>query len=548
MSEHLPAPKQGFESDIPKTITDLTHNLDQTVKAISTYSLEQLEELQSNHNVGESLGLGYNREALCNYIDRLNQADTAIRQREQELAGEDALPHNRIGLDELGMVPGKQLHSIYFSDRGTSLRKLLTRSNHPPDIQASLSILKGIHGYPYSTLGFLDAGNRRQDPTLQDIFEKTGLPQALIDSEYQTVGESDTASPAENAKEIRNWGRQYLETLTELPKEQIDDMLFHSHTRTNNPFTGLVDKEVYGYLMEEVASIARFLGTETAHKLYEHAGIVDLDYASLKQLQLMTKLIDKDPAAISHLQAGDVTVLFVDGKGDHNGAISSTSIVYATANNRTLFFEINKPTDFFRHFSFLKKCGIQPSTIVLGNHGNVGAAGFGEGKDSFTIVNREPFALQPANTFSYASMQSLPRIVNEYMQDSRGIDDNEEAKGRRRIILDSCAQAKPVTITKYVANPNDPSGPRIPQISFESPAATITHVANNPSLDVYAGAGYLETYETEHGMRFTHTVNNQIEPLPIQRHALDKNGNLIIEESEELLLRAKEPAKDHNHA
>ena len=458
-------------------------------------------------------------------------------------------------------VPSDRLHTLYISEKGAMLRELLADAHHPGEIHHAITIMKKVYSFPGSDLEFMARdGNYITDPVVAALHTKTNLPQALISetlSDFTGIGESGTHTPEEISKEQRRWGDQYLRTVTDLPEAALDELQFASFQRTMDQDTGQVNRDSLRNMLLTNAETARALGKEKVAKLREEAGIVDLSYANLEQLELMSKLIDGDQETIQHLQAGDVTVLFTDTKGDHNGAMLYAAERYATPNGRTLPFQINRPVDFFRQLSLLSRRGIRPSTIALANHGFVGYSAFGQGKESFSIVNTELDAStrKQGNTFSYAEMKSIPVIVNKYMQDSRGIDEPEESRGRRRIVLDSCAQASRAPVERTVKVREKSRLKRFArailgrtvdneyiEYSDESQAETIALQAKNPNVDVYAGWDTLYSGSTDRGIRFTHDVNGVREELPIYKITTDMNGNLVQEEISELVLRA-DPGK-----
>jgi hypothetical protein len=179
-------------------------------------------------------------------------------------------------------------------------------------------------------------------------------------------------------------------------------------------------------------------------KLTTELGVTNLDMYIPSDLETLVGLIDRDEATIEHLQRGDVSVVFFDAFGDHNGALTSSFDTYRKASGRTLMFEVAKPGDFYRRMALLKRIGIKPSTIFIAGLGTPGLTQFGQNDGNFTLATNR-FVSQdftPATRVNIDETQIARLASDEFMQSSRGIDDPEERIGRRTFILNSCSSDK----------------------------------------------------------------------------------------------------------
>jgi hypothetical protein len=454
-----------------------------------------------------------------------------------------------------------QTRDIYFSkDKAASedLRELLMAVDDPLQHEASLRFIRVLYKYD-DVLDLLEPDNvALKDPTVRMLLEKDTTIEAILKTlqlEHDILW-PDEASAEDCSVARRDWADRYLKLVVGLPEAVRDDFQFSAYSRTTDSETGLVDKDTLADTLQRITWSTDKLDKSDIEELRKNAGIVNLDYFEPQQLELMTNLLSMDEQTIKHLQEGDVTVVFTDASGDYNGAFSTNAETFATPSGRTLFFEIHGPRDLYKYMNFLHSAGIKPSTLVLGAHGADGKIKFNEGDAAFAFS-----AGIDGGEQSYATTLSkaLPRLISEFMQDSRGIDDNPEAIGRRRVIIHSCCQAKPVEITR----------PRLPMHSKpkfdeeldwreigkppmvrtkESTAEAITRRANNPHLDVYAPSDVAALYENDAdtGMRYERVINPGTkdewrEPMTTSHFFMDVYGNLIQQEVDEVLLRrAKE--------
>jgi hypothetical protein len=195
------------------------------------------------------------------------------------------------------------------------------------------------------------------------------------------------------------------------------------------------------------------VGVEIVERLRKDMGVVNLDKYDSSALENLNKLLDGTPSFIEQLQSGDVTVIFVDAWGDHNGAFEPILNDYRKMHGRTLMFEVGSPGDFYRRMALLKRLGIKPSTLVIGAHGSPGSTHFGGGLNGFNLVASSSDSGQKTSEESiFLDQTRIDRLVSdEFMQSPKGIDSPDETKGRRQIIIASCSSDKEFESAKTTA-------------------------------------------------------------------------------------------------
>lgn len=441
------------------------------------------------------------------------------------------------------MMPADKVEEMYFSEEYSGdLRKVLDEAAGYQGTEKALLTLKNI--YHADTLLDLAADSMASsDPIVQRLLREPKATEVMIDALTEDQEWLKKIKPEDQTRVKRDYADRLLGERVGLPKELRDDILFASYARTSNEETGEVNSVKLRSHLKLVAQRVEELGVERAQRLREKTGIVNLEYYTKDDLELMSviakdehEMTDEDREIIKHLQDGDVTVVFVDAKGDHNGAFRANSSKYATESKRTLFFEINEKGDFYDHMVRLRRLRIKPSTCVISAHGSPGLIAVGNPND-----NRE-WLYNDTSDSEMVAWRGIPRFVDSFMQDSRGIDDNEEAIGRRRIVLDACSQAVPAPIYRRT----EVDGKLVIDKSEESNAETLVKTMNNPKVDLYAGKGILSSQSTARGLTMTEHIEPTTEngkwqqrPLPVTHMRIDDHGNMIEQQVDELILRRK---------
>jgi hypothetical protein len=482
-------------------------------------------------------------------------ADAAGRQRGQP----EPTEYGPI-LGAIGRAPLDKLRAVYDSpELSVDLKFMLESGGQPGETETAVNLLQRLYGAE-DYLDLYEPGSvSAADPTVQKLLSHEHIAYVLTSAlERKSARWPEGLEPTEVSTAKRDWGDRFLGSVAGLPKDQRDELQFAAYARNANPKTGLVSEVYLRNMLITTFNNVRSLGLAKIKQLREQAGIVNIDYYQADSLKLLSALIEGDPAVVDHFKNGDTTVALVDAKGDYNGALQSTAHDFSVDSQRSIVFEVNKPSDYYRHMLLLKRLGIKPATLVIAAHGQPGSITVGQGETAFKLVNdlKSEAAAQP-NQLPVAAAKGLGRLIQTMMQDSRGIDDNPAAAGRRRLILKSCSQAKPIEVTRYYQesghglrglwNSLTDNFSYVPYTRQESMADTILRRANEPKLDVFAGEAELLVNRTDRGISFSTPDNTpsgkiELKPLAASHFRLDKYGNVVVSKVEEIVLRRDEAA------
>lgn len=488
----------------------------------------------------------YSTAELDEFIGAARERCEATADVEGRRGGVDE-PNYGSALEPLSHVPPEKLRAMYHSkEHSGNLRYLLTNSWYAEEVAVSAKIMQGIYGQEDVLDLYEPSSASSRDPIVQKLLSQDGASVAVASvlNESSLLWPEGTNAEDESIRK-RDWADRYLKLVTGLPEASRKELLFDAYSRTSNQETGLVDSQNLATMLARAANSVRTLGVEKVLDLRKQAGITAIDYYELKQLQLMSDLLDGKQEAVEHLQAGDVTVAFVDSQGDYNGAFASVPINFGSKSNRTLFFEINQPSDLYRHMLTLAKLGIKPSTLVVAAHGEPGRFSMGNDHNISFFMNDYATESDEEQRVYYAMhARGLPRLVSEMMQDSRGIDDNSEAIGRRRLVLFSCSQAAPQEVTRFRTVPESGLAGLLGKTrreavrQTESMAETITQAAASTNLEVYAADRPIRAERTYQGVQFKgRDTENFTVDAPATQFMLDEFGNVYTRQVEHIVLR-----------
>lgn len=340
-----------------------------------------------------------------------------------------------------------------------------------------LGKLVEIHGLKNVLSLKCAVGAHEFDPNVQRIINREDFGLDAMSMDLASIGsEKKVRLEQEEPAYFYDWAEQYLKHIVELPRELRADLLFASRGRTTLAGGGADLAKLEAMLLATKHNVGG-LNEEELRALHKRAGVVNIDRYSYDQIHQMVDFVNGDEALLKHLQAGDVTVVFTDAKGDYNGAFNTVGEQYDTTSGRTLFFEVSRKTDFSRYRAMLTRFGIKASTLVFAAHGSpVYGRDYGGKMIGFNVAAQS----SRWQDLSIADAEWLSSILDDIMQDSRGIDDDEQALGRRRIILNSCSQDKRgAWVTRKL-----PGGMRIAE-GYESTAESLARSVADPRLDVY---------------------------------------------------------------
>ncbi len=286
----------------------------------------------------------------------------------------------------------------------------------------------------------------KSDQAVQHLVEAYEHPAyAALDllPAYQTEGENKAMFAQSQDEAIVDIGN-----FLQLPTSMYRRYVTAAKTRLRAEGSGLVDpeelrKELHGFIDN-----ALYIGPEWTSRLHEELYVDNLWMYTKPELDIMRDVLERDPATIQYLQNGDVTVVIVDSAGDHNGAFMDRARLknmYAKKSQRTLTFEIpSNLLGLYRLGAKLNTCGIAPSRVVFGVHGQVGKAyvgGPGEGTILHTDVKKRGYIkARRAGDAQQINLHDtqVGRFLQRLTQAHRGIDSEEGSVGETDIILVTC--------------------------------------------------------------------------------------------------------------
>lgn len=469
----------------------------------------------------------------------------------KELDFDDESISRQHALPFLGSLPAEILQQLYAEraePAGKDFTYVLNRSAHAADtdinevtqvlsrtLQTSVASLMTVNA-PLLRSGIDATINRRAFNIAAVQSWSNELPPGMTQAEYNRQLMSETYLILTNAG---------------LPSEMVFELVRASDVRTLQQEDGVIDYKnpaIDVGMLKVMTSGTLYnlnkVGVETFTQLYDKCGIRNFDYYNEQELMRMKYFVEGDQEYIKHLTEGDVTVVLTDGQGDYNGAFMGVVYKHSDTNNRTLFFEVNRQTDLYRYMTWVHKQGILPSTIVLAAHGRPGEMGFGrQGSDRFQLHNRHNYNQEMVEYGpSLQTATGLARLIADYMQDGRGIDGPDEAKGKRRLILASCSQAVQRHAITYIEEAKRHGLLRkkgLPTVTnvMESTADTMVKVAQHPNLEVLAPPADVAVAATEQGIEYWDIIDGARMKVPIRRHRLGANGEVLIDDHDELIVR-----------
>lgn len=573
--EHIEQAPENQENS--PTLSEVIADMRQEVASIDNlpYELDGPEYLPPDDIENVLASESYSKQDLLDFILTAKQLGGLYAAKFSESYGGEQDPQYSDVLYALRHANIEYLRDIWNSDdQSQNLRSMIEHTVDIESIDQSLWLMSEIYGCD-TPLDLTEEHIKDSDMTVRAILDDYphNSNEAIADSlTIETKLWPDDLDPVQASIRKRDWAARYLEKVAKLPADISRDLRFASYSRVADPDTYNVDSQYLSSVLKDVAYRSNKLGTESVVRLYEQAGIVNFDYYTPGQLRLMDKLLQGDPETIAHLKAGDTTVLFNDANGDYNAALSSNGILYETPNNRTLCFEIHTPENFDYYMDILREHAIKPSTLIISSHGYEHGLGMGvkgtTGEFTLTnnvypeesIVQRALMRLRGVQKAEedhpfLVSKDGLARIVNNDMQDSRGIDDNPEAMGRRRVILDACMQAKRTQV--YQANRSRERSlkrlglkPSKYQLANKSTAQIVTQTISNPGVDVYANQESFAARATPQGLRHYDPDKNKNGSTiyqPISHLTVDKSGQLVETEISEITLHNQPIERDEEY-
>ena len=390
---------------------------------------------------------------------------------------EDVPSGHQVALKTLaGIIPGEVLQDVYTSSETASvIRSILdSASASPGNTQLIVNVLAKVYGSRRDVAatppGVDSVIDRLRDGDLQTEYAISIIEDRPDDLEVASIQAHDR-SMITQAQDI-------LENKMQLPHEFVRKYGVAISGRLLSPpdgsrELGFISGSKLAKRLNRVKACVDAVGPETIVRLHEELGLVNIDNYAPDDLRNLIKLLDNDPEYIEQLQAGDVAAVFTDAYGDHNGALSEAFDAYRRGSGRTLMFELGAPSDLYRRMIMLKRLGVRPSTLIVGAHGEPGRTLFGNAIHGRFVATASGAISPgiPGDTVLNLSEARLDRLASdEFMQESKGLDDGEDLAGRRRVIMNSCSSD--VEFAKGIP----------------STAETVARVAARGDTDVYGAS------------------------------------------------------------
>jgi hypothetical protein len=318
----------------------------------------------------------------------------------------------------------------------------------------------------------------------------------------------------------RDWMAHAITAATDIPHDTAIDYAF-------SPSRGSDGEE----RIADVITKMNHFGPERLKQLADVTGIYGLETYSLEQLERMVAFAEDPAATAETLAHHDVSVAMINRFGDYSGVLSRTAADVDDTTGRTLFFEIANMADIYRHMITLKKAGIKPSTLLLAAHSAVGRFFVADERVSSSERRRVDFAdiagqrlvasvVETENNkqpgvlgYSMHGMAGLARVVEDYMQPSRAVDDDETDQGRKKIIFSACHAGVETELNDL----NDADEKY--QIDMDSVVGRLgkdlqaSGVSTN--IDIYGAPDGMQMHRTERGVRYSGQPVESINRTPL---------------------------------
>jgi hypothetical protein len=308
----------------------------------------------------------------------------------------------------------------------------------------------------------------------------------------------------------RVWMSKAVEAVTGMPASEASDYVFSSSRKSQ-----MLDERQD---VLKILDVFNHFGLERVRNLAEFSGIHGIEAYSIEQLERMEKLASNPTEVAEQLSRHDVNVVMVNRFGDHNGVMKNVAADFDDTTGRTLFFEIADMSDVYRRMVTLRKAGVKPSTMVLAAHSAPGQFMVSDVREKDKALNRRDIAavagralvkmvneggeLDPGDYgYSMHGMKGMARLVEEYMQPSRGVDDDNDDIGRKKIIFQACHAASEVKSAD-----RDESGEKV-EIGMESVVSQLGKdlIASGlkTNVDIYGAPGGIQMHRNERGIHYS---------------------------------------------
>jgi hypothetical protein len=404
-----------------------------------------------------------------------------------------------------------------------------------------LNLLKQAYGYRTLT-ELLGIGGDEYSDKLRDILRQ---PNPIRWMRHNEEERSVDFKWADTQHAMRTWMGKAVEATTGIPTDEALDYVFSASRRGDSE-----QKDI-------LSIIEKFdhFGVERVRKLTAFSGIHGLEAYSTEQLERMETLASSPDRAAERLVQHDVTAVLVNRFGDHNGVMHDVAVDFDDDIGRTLFFEVTTMDDIYRRIVTLRKSGVKPSTLVLAAHSAPGQFMVSDDRergskrrDIATVASRKLVQMVVdtngldvgERSFSIHGIKGMAKLVEDYMQPSRAIDDDEADMGRKKIIFEACHAA-----TEAKVGDIDDSGEKT-QIGLESVisqlGADLISSGFKTSVDIYGAPGGIQMHRSERGVHYSGQPASFDDALSGRPHmhaerVRVEGGNLTKQEVYDIVLR-----------
>ena len=343
-------------------------------------------------------------------------------------------------LDNVLTMPASKLSAVYMMEgdeqRGNPLHDLLDRQiidgDNDRDWENYVELIDKCANYRLLEIA-------QTDKRMAEVVEAYESPAIAIIDTIPTSKEDYRGSDVEYGKELSHKTKEVLRELG-LPLAMQREYFYATGVRNR-----LEDGSIFGVAVAaelvKMSQRVEHVGVDRVKQLHQTFGMENIWNYTDKELETLIKLADKDLATIEHMKAGDVTLQLFDVRGDYNGATlqDELRVDYEKESGRTLRLEMTSAESIYRHFIFLDKLGIKPSTLVYMAHGNPGGTGIGSGERRTNFTVDSPYIqISRKNRINIDETQ-IGRLVKDCMQPNRGIDSHSSQIGEKTIVLQTCS-------------------------------------------------------------------------------------------------------------
>ncbi len=540
-----PKQEQLSESLVDEDLALLQTKIDALeIEMLSTEGMSQLPSSWYEHAIPSDIEQKLEDPAdIARYIDLQTRFASLQNQLDAAYSPEHARPLSdtkRFARATYGLSP-EQIAKVVMSEAeaGTVRSTLLQALATEPD-EKVFEIIQHTFGLEKLTQLFAIKGK----PYADAVHTELRNPKVLSELGY-ALGSKEVGIDASD----RLAERQAL----------IEQILIDSYGLSETDVRDYAFSALHGHGPEQIVDLIKQLdhfGIDRLRAITKVTGIIGVESYTIEQLERMEKLVTAPEQMAEELREHDVSVLLVNRYNSDNSLMRNWADTFDDTNGagRTLFFEIANPMDIYRSLAELHKAGIKPTTVAIAAHGSAG--GFiisdergpepkrarwlvTDGK-KLTDSKNASFAESKRDRIdrSLQDMSGFARVVEDYMQPSRGIDDDPSDQGRKKIILVTCQMAAETPQFDL-----DAEGNKI-QIGTESVVSQLgkelAAAGVGSSVDIYGAVESIQVVPAAKGVRFATSPQNfggERGATSATRLRLD-TGTIKLEVVDEIALRA----------